>query len=55
VGQEAICSKEEFLTFETWEHKEVRVGTHILPFILALAGVVFVGFAVFRIYKKYQV
>lgn len=54
MGKENVCSREEYLTFETWEHKEVRVGSDILPFILSLVGVIAVGYVIRKIYKQYN-
>jgi hypothetical protein len=54
VGKENVCTKEEYLTFESWEHKEVRVGSDILPFVISFAGVIVVGYVIRKIYKQYN-
>ena len=53
MHQENVCSSEETLFFEAWQHRELRVMAHIVPFLLSLAGVVAVVYAVVRIYRKY--
>lgn len=43
------------MNFEVWEHKEIKITTLLIPFILSFVGVIGVSYAIFRIYKKYNV
>ena len=49
-----ICQKESSISFEAWEHKEVKFKTMLIPFIISLILIIFTTVCIFKVREKYK-